>query len=120
MATHSGVLAWRIPGTGESGELLSMGSHRVGHDLSDLAAAAVIFKNTTFLKRDVEGGEGGSKDWEGWRQKQERAGGREQTRGQEEQGLWGGKGGGLPPGSAPECPNTFLTPVPITENLAEA
>ena len=68
----------------------------------------------------VEGGEGGSKDWEGWRQEQERAGGREQTRGQEEQGLWGGKGGGLPPGSAPECPNTFLTPVPITENLAEA
>ena len=32
MATHSSVLAWRIPGTGEPGELLSMGSHRVGHD----------------------------------------------------------------------------------------
>ena len=32
MATHSRVLAWRIPGTGESGGLLSMGSHRVGHD----------------------------------------------------------------------------------------
>ena len=32
MATHSSVLAWRIPGTGESGRLLSMGSHRVGHD----------------------------------------------------------------------------------------
>ena len=32
MATHSSVLAWRIPGTGESGGLLSMGSHRVGHD----------------------------------------------------------------------------------------
>ena len=32
MATHSGVLAWRIPGTGEPGELPSMGSHRVGHD----------------------------------------------------------------------------------------
>ena len=31
MATHSSVLAWRIPGTGESGRLLSMGSHRVGH-----------------------------------------------------------------------------------------
>ena len=40
MATHSGVLAWRIPGTGEPGGLLSMGSHRVGHDWSDLAAAA--------------------------------------------------------------------------------
>ena len=32
MATHSSVLAWRIPGTGESGGLLSMGSNRVGHD----------------------------------------------------------------------------------------
>ena len=42
MATHSSVLAWRIPGTGEPGELLSMGSHRVGHDLNDLAAAVAI------------------------------------------------------------------------------
>ena len=40
MATHSSVLAWRIPGTGEPGGLLSMGLHRVGHDRSDLAAAA--------------------------------------------------------------------------------
>ena len=32
MATHSSVLAWRIPGTGETGGLLSMGWHRVGHD----------------------------------------------------------------------------------------
>ena len=32
MAAHSGVLAWRIPGTGEPGGLLSVGSHRVGHD----------------------------------------------------------------------------------------
>ena len=40
MATHSSVLAWRIPGTGEPGGLPSMGSHRVGHDWSDLAAAA--------------------------------------------------------------------------------
>ena len=32
MATHSSVLAWRIPGTGEPDGLLSMGSHRVGHD----------------------------------------------------------------------------------------
>ena len=38
MATHSSVLAWRIPGTGEPGGLPSMGSHRVGHDWSDLAA----------------------------------------------------------------------------------
>ena len=40
VATHSSVLAWRIPGTGEPGGLPSMGSHRVGHDRSDLAAAA--------------------------------------------------------------------------------
>ena len=43
MATHSSVLAWRIPGTGEPGWLPSMGSHRVGHDWSDLAAAAAFF-----------------------------------------------------------------------------
>ena len=40
MATHSSVLAWRIPGMGEPGGLLSMGSHRVGHNWGDLAAAA--------------------------------------------------------------------------------
>ena len=40
MATHSSVLTWRIPGTGEPGGLPSMASHRVGHDWSDLAAAA--------------------------------------------------------------------------------
>ena len=40
MATHSSVLAWRIPWTGVPGGLPSMGSHRVGHDLSDLATAA--------------------------------------------------------------------------------
>ena len=40
MATHSSVLAWRIPGTEEPGGLPSMGSHRVGHNGSDLAAAA--------------------------------------------------------------------------------
>ena len=39
MATHSSVLAWRIPGTAEPGGLPSMGLHRVGHDWSDLAAA---------------------------------------------------------------------------------
>ena len=39
MATHSSVLAWKIPGAGEPGRLPSMGSHRVGHDLRDLAAA---------------------------------------------------------------------------------
>ena len=40
MATHSSVLAWRILGTGEPGGLRSMGLHRIGHDWSDLAAAA--------------------------------------------------------------------------------
>ena len=43
MATHSSVLAWRIPGTGEPGGLPSMGSHRVGHDWNDLAAAVVSY-----------------------------------------------------------------------------
>ena len=38
MATHSSILAWRIPGTAEPGGLPSMGSHIVGHDWSDLAA----------------------------------------------------------------------------------
>ena len=37
MATHSSVLAWKIPGTGEPGGLPSMGSHRLRHDWSDLA-----------------------------------------------------------------------------------
>ena len=40
MATHSIVLAWRIPGMGEPGGLPSMGSHKVGYNWSDLAAAA--------------------------------------------------------------------------------
>ena len=42
MATHSSVLAWRIPGMAEPGGLLSVGLHRVGHDWSDLAAAAAM------------------------------------------------------------------------------
>ena len=45
MATRSSVLAWRVPGTGEPGGLPSMGSHRVRHDWSDLAAAAVHINN---------------------------------------------------------------------------
>ena len=40
MASHACILAWRLPGTGEPGGLPSMGSHRVEHDRSDLAAAA--------------------------------------------------------------------------------
>ena len=46
MASHSNVLAWRIPGTGEPGGLLSMGFHRVGHDCSNLAAAAAAAAHT--------------------------------------------------------------------------
>ena len=42
MATHSSVLAWRTPGTGEPGGLLSMGLHRVRHDWSDLTVAAAV------------------------------------------------------------------------------
>ena len=45
MATHSNVLAWRIPGTGEPGGLPSMESCRVGHDWSDLAAAAADYED---------------------------------------------------------------------------
>ena len=50
MATHSSVLAWRIPGTGQPGGLQSMGSHRVGHDWSDLAAAAFPIMSLTKSK----------------------------------------------------------------------
>ena len=42
MATHSSVLVWRIPGMGQPGGLPSMGSHRDGHDRSDLAVAAAV------------------------------------------------------------------------------
>ena len=54
MATHSSVLAWRIPGTGEPVRLPSMGSHRVGHDWSDLAAAAAA---ATVWARNQDGPE---------------------------------------------------------------
>ena len=52
MATHSSVIAWRIPGMGEPGGLPSMGSHRVGHDWSDLAASGydkVLHKPPNFI-----------------------------------------------------------------------
>ena len=48
MATHSSVLAWRIPGTGEPGGLPSMGPHRVRYDWSDLATAAAAMTNIQF------------------------------------------------------------------------
>ena len=46
MVTPSSVFAWRIPGTAEPGGLPSMASHRVGHDLSNLAAASQTNKQT--------------------------------------------------------------------------
>ena len=63
MATHSSVLAWRIPGTGEPGGLPSVGSHRVGHDCSDLAAAAaanmtrLMFPKMMYYKGVTDRGE---------------------------------------------------------------
>ena len=61
MATHSSVLAWRIPGTAEPGGLPSMGSHRVGHNWSDLAAAAgylwllpVLWKQTFKIETEQQ------------------------------------------------------------------
>ena len=52
MATHSSVLTWRIPWTEKPGGLQSMGSHRVRHDLSDLAAAAAT-ANKIVIKADI-------------------------------------------------------------------
>ena len=48
MATHSSILAWRIPGTEEPGGLPCMGSHRVGDDWRDLAVAAAAHKLNTY------------------------------------------------------------------------
>ena len=53
MATHSSVLAWRIPGMGKPGGLPSMGLHRVGHDRSDLAAVAVLCISSFEQKKPV-------------------------------------------------------------------
>ena len=53
MATHSSVLAWRTPGTGEPGGLPSMGLHRVGHDCSDLAAAAAAPESSASVGPDL-------------------------------------------------------------------
>ena len=55
MATHSSVLAWRIPGTVELGGLPSMGSHRVRHDWSDLAVAAMNPVVITHEDHSMEG-----------------------------------------------------------------
>ena len=54
MATHSSVLAWRIPWTAEPGGLPSMGWHGVGHDWSDLAAAAAAWLFSCYVDDRVE------------------------------------------------------------------
>ena len=54
MATHSSVFALRIPGTGEPGGLPTMGSHRVRHDWSNLAAAADVFLELSHFFNDPE------------------------------------------------------------------
>ena len=53
MAPHSSTLAWRIPGTGEPGGLPTIGAHRVGHDWSNLAAAAAVVNNPPASAGDV-------------------------------------------------------------------
>ena len=61
MATHSRVLAWRIPGTGEPGGLPSMGSHRVRHDWSDLAGG---FPSGSIVKNlPANAGDAGNAVW---------------------------------------------------------
>ena len=56
MATHSSVLAWRVPGTGEPDGLPPTGSHRVGHDWSDLAVAAMIWQVALAVKNPLTNG----------------------------------------------------------------
>ena len=56
MAAHSSVLAWRTPGMGEPGGLPSMGLHRVGHDWSDLAAAAAAWINVAKFFNNIKWG----------------------------------------------------------------
>ena len=55
MATHSSVLAWRIPGTAEPGGLPSMWSHRVGHDWSDLQQQQLAHSCFTFSEPSLQG-----------------------------------------------------------------
>ena len=53
MATHSNILAWRIPGTEQPGGLPSVGSHRVRHDWSDAAAAAAAAAHTSKVMLNI-------------------------------------------------------------------
>ena len=54
MAPHSSTLAWKIPWAEEPGGLTSMGSHRVGHDWSDLAAAAELPYNSAIALVSIQ------------------------------------------------------------------
>ena len=54
VATHSSILTWRIPGTEEPGGLLSMGSHRVGLDWSDLAAAVAALISNMYCTSNID------------------------------------------------------------------
>ena len=54
MATHSSVLAWRIPGMGKPGGLPSMGLHRVGHDRSNLAVAEHLHSTSSLQTKTLE------------------------------------------------------------------
>ena len=63
MATHSSVLAWRIPGMGEPGELLSVGSHRVRHDWSNSAAAADAVKVLYSIRQQIWKTQQWPQDW---------------------------------------------------------
>ena len=70
MATHSSVLAWRIPGTGEPGGLQSMASHRVGHYWSELAAAAAATMKIPWGRKWQPPPAfclGNPRDWGAWR-----------------------------------------------------
>ena len=53
LATHSSILAWRIPWTEDPGGLQSIGSQRVGHDLSDLSCMQCVFYTTAFLQKSL-------------------------------------------------------------------
>ena len=69
MAAHSSVPAWRIPGTGEPGGLPPMGSHTIGHDWSDLAAAAAarVGQQEEFKRLQGEAAvEGSGRIWKKW------------------------------------------------------
>ena len=54
MATHSSIIAWRIPGMGEPGGLPSLGLHRGGHDRSDLATAAAELNRASLVAQMVK------------------------------------------------------------------